>query len=80
MGYQKTGKKLHGEDLHQLCCSPDIMWMNSTGDVCSAYGGDGADIQGFGGKTLRKESNLDDIGLNGRILLEWILDKQYEMV
>jgi len=56
------------------------MWMNSTGDVCSAYGGDGADIQGFGGKTLRKESNLDDIGLNGRILLEWILDKQYEMV
>jgi len=55
-GLSEDWKKLHGEDLRQLCCSPDIMGMNSTGDVCSAYGGDGADIQGFVGKTLRKVS------------------------
>jgi hypothetical protein len=43
------------EDLYQLCCSPDIIWMNSIGEACGAYGGDGAGIQGFGGKILRKE-------------------------
>jgi hypothetical protein len=29
--------------------------MNIIGEACGAYG-DGAGIQGFGGKTLRKES------------------------
>jgi len=49
-------RRLHVENFHQLCCSPDILWMNSIGEACGANGGDGACIQGFGGKTLRKES------------------------
>jgi len=39
-----------------LCCSPDIIWINSIGEAYGAYGGDGAGMQGCGGKTLRKES------------------------
>jgi len=41
---------------------------------CGAYGGDGACIQGFGGKDIKERIHLDDIGLDGKTLLEWILD------
>jgi hypothetical protein len=34
----------------------------------------------FWWKNIEERIHLDYIGLNGRILLEWILDKQYEMV
>jgi hypothetical protein len=51
-------RRLHVEDLQHLCCSPDILGMNSIGESCGANGRDGVCIQGFGGKTLRKESIL----------------------
>jgi len=31
-------------------------------------------------KNIKERIHLDDIGLDGRTLLEWILDKQHEMV
>jgi hypothetical protein len=35
---------------------------------------------GFWWKNIKERIHLDDIGLDGRTLLEWILDKQHEMV
>jgi len=32
-------------------------------------------IQGFGRDTLRKEYRLQDIGVDGRVMLKWIVNK-----
>jgi hypothetical protein len=44
-------RKLLNEELHDLYCSPNIVWVkkiskNKMGRACSAYGG-----EGFGGET-----------------------------
>jgi hypothetical protein len=43
------------------------------GGACSAHGGDEKCIQNFGWKTLREKSILKDVGVDGKITLEWIL-------
>jgi hypothetical protein len=57
---QITGewRKLHKEELHDLYSSPTFVWAikSETGKACSAYGGQERCIQGFGGKTLGKET------------------------
>jgi hypothetical protein len=45
------------------------------GWVCNAYGGGRRPIQGFGGETLRERDHLGDPGIDGRIILRWILRK-----
>ena len=49
-------RKLLNEDLSGLYCSPNIVGVikigkNEMGGACSAYGGEGRRIQGFGGET-----------------------------
>jgi len=49
-------RKLHNEELNDLYCSPNIFRVikfekNEMGGACSAYGGGGRCIQGFGGET-----------------------------
>jgi len=74
-GLSEDWRKQHVEDLHQLCCSPDIIWMNSIGEACGAYGGDESRHTGFWWKNIKERIHLDVLGLDGRILLEWLLDK-----
>jgi hypothetical protein len=46
------------------------------GGACSTYGGEGKKyIQDFVVK-LKKLHNLEGLDVNGRIILEWILQKQ----
>jgi hypothetical protein len=37
------------------------------------YGGEERRIQGFGGGNLRERDYLDDSGINGKVILRWIL-------
>jgi len=41
------------------------------GGVCSAYGGEGRRVQGFGGGNLREREHLGDPGVDGRMILRW---------
>jgi len=45
------------------------------GGTCSAYGGEGRCIQGFGGGNLRERVRLGDPGVDGRKILRWIFRK-----
>ena len=45
------------------------------GGACSTNWGDERCIQGFDGKNLRERDHLEDPGIDGRIILRWILGK-----
>ena len=45
------------------------------GGECSAYGGEERRIQDFGGRNLRERDHLGDPGVDGSIILRWILRK-----
>jgi len=45
------------------------------GGVCRTYGGEERCIQGFRWGNLKERHHLEDIGVNGRIILRWMLKK-----
>jgi len=45
------------------------------GGACSKYGRQERCIQGFGGENVRERKQLGDLGVDGRIIIEWILKK-----
>ena len=50
---------------------------NETGGSCSRYGGNVRCIQGFGEGNLGKErDHLEDLSVDLRIILKWILKKE----
>ena len=57
----------------------DQFKINEMGGTCGTDGGDTC-IQGFGGGKLREREHLAYIGLDGRIILKWILQKQNRIV
>jgi hypothetical protein len=71
-------RKLHNEELYNLYSSPDIIRqikprsMRWTGHV--ARMGDEKSVQGFGGKTRRRDQ-YEYRGVDGRIGSEWILGR-----
>jgi hypothetical protein len=40
--------------------------------ACSTYGGQKKCIQGFGGRDLMDKDHLEDLGVDGRIILKFI--------
>ena len=76
-----TGKwrKLHNEELNDLYCSPNIVWviksrrMRWAGHVARMGGGKVS--TGFWWGNLRERDLLGDPAVDGRIILRWIFRK-----
>jgi hypothetical protein len=68
-------RKLHNEELHDLYSSPTIVRVIKSRRMrCSVYGGGKACI-GFWWGNLRVRDYCGDPGVDGRIILRWILRK-----
>ena len=64
-------RRLHIEEPHELCTSPNIK-KNEMGGVCGTYGRQERCIQGFGVGIQRGRVHLQNLGVDGRIL-KWVL-------
>jgi len=77
----KEWRKLHNEELHDLYSSPNIVWviklrrMRWTGHKASKRERRGGVYTGFWWGNLRERDHLGDPGIDGRIVLRWILRK-----
>jgi hypothetical protein len=55
----------------------DQITKNEIGGACSMYGGDEKHVQGLGGKNLQERNHLENLDVNRRIILKWILRKLF---
>jgi hypothetical protein len=53
----------------------DEIENNEVGRACSVYGGKGEMHTGFWWKNLGGRDHMEDLGIDGRILLKWIFRK-----
>ena len=72
-------RKLHVEELHDLCCSPNTVRviksgrMRWVGHVARMGRGEGYTCFCWG--NLRERGHLEDPNVHGRIILSWIIRK-----
>jgi len=48
------------------------------GRACGTYGVEGRCIQGFGGETPRGKDHVQDLDVDGKIILKWIFKRWNE--
>jgi len=69
-------RKLHNEELNDLCSSPSIVQVIKLRRMIWAghmmYGGRGEAYTGFWWGNVRERDHLEDAGIDGRIILGWI--------
>ena len=72
-------RKIHNEEFNDLCCSPNIVQviklrrMRWAGHVARV--GRGEAYAYFLWGNLREINHLEDVGVDGRIILRWIFRK-----
>ena len=72
-------RKLHNEELNDLCSSPNIVWVIKSRSLrwaehVARMGRVEVDT-GFWWENLRENENLEDAGVDGRIILRWFFMK-----
>jgi len=77
----KEWRRLHKGDLHGVLTkyySGDQIKKNAMGKACGTYGRLVRCTQGFlVGGDLRESDHLEDLSVDGRIILKWIIKKWY---
>ena len=73
-------RKLHNEELNDLYSSPNTIRVIKSrkmrwAEHVARMREEERCLQGFGGKTRRKETTPEDPGVHGRIILRWIFRK-----
>ena len=72
-------RQLHSEKLHDLYFSPNIIRVIKSNNVMDrargTYGGQEKCIQGFWWGDLMERDYLEDLGVDGRLILNCILKK-----
>ena len=58
-----------------LCGVGDKIEKNEMGGACSAYLGGGEVCTGFWWGNLRERDHLENLGVDGRVILKWIIKK-----
>jgi hypothetical protein len=72
-------RTLHNEELHDLYSSSNIIRMiNSRGIGWAKHVARMREKRGLGGENLRERYHLEDLGVDGRIILNWIQDVGWE--
>ena len=69
-------RRLYNKEIYNLCSSRNVIWvtksirMRRAGYI--AHMGDRRGANGFWWKNLEERDHLEDLGLYGRITLNWI--------
>jgi hypothetical protein len=61
--------------IHPKYHKADQIKDNEVGGTCGTHGRGEKIVQGFGGKLRRKETHLEDQGVDGRMESEWIFGR-----
>jgi hypothetical protein len=72
-------RKLHNEELNEMYCSPNIVWVMKSRMRWAGHVARGEAYTGFWWGNLRESDHLGDPGVDGRKILRWIFRK-WDMV